>query len=59
MQANVGRGRAANDSEKALVFDNKIDILFLQEPWVGADLVGKMSEKHNLYQAYTPQEKWE
>ncbi len=59
MQANVGRRRTPNDSAQALAFDNKIDILFLQEPWVGADLEGKISEKHNVYQAYTPQEKWE
>ncbi len=57
MQANIGRGGAANDLALALEFENKIDILFLQEPCVGADLERKMSKKYNAYQAYTPQEK--
>lgn len=58
MQANVGRGGAANDLALALVFENIIDILFLQEPWIGADLSRKMSKKHNVYQAHVPQDKW-
>ena len=57
MQSNVDRGGAANDFALAFVFENKIDILFLQEPWVGADLERKISKKHNVYQTYTPQEK--
>ena len=59
IQANVGIEGAANDLTLSLAFENKIDILFLQEPWVGEDLERKMSKKHNACQAYSPQKKWE
>ena len=44
MQANVGRGGAANDLALALAFEKDIDILLLQEPWIGADLGRQMSK---------------
>lgn len=56
MQANAGRGGAANDLALALAFEKDIDILFLQEPWIGADLGRQISKKHIAYQAYAPQE---
>lgn len=37
MQANVGRGGSANDLASALAFEEGIDILLIQEPWIGTD----------------------
>ena len=59
IQADVDRGIAANDLALALAFENRIDILFLQEALVGANLKRTMSKRHNEYQAYTSQEEWE
>ena len=35
-----------------------MDMVLIQEPWVGADLDRKMTKKHNAYQAYAPEEEW-
>ena len=58
MQVNVGRGGPANDLALALAFEEKIDILLIQEPWIGADLDRRLSKKHGSYQAYAPEDEW-
>lgn len=58
MQVNVGRGGPANDLALALAFQEKIDMLLIQEPWIGTDLERRLSKKHNSYQAYAPEEEW-
>lgn len=58
MQVNVGRGGPATEITLTLAFENNIDIVVMQEPWIGADLERKLSKKHNAYQAFAPLEVW-
>ena len=58
MQVNVGRGGAANDLALAIAFEEDIDILLIQEPWIGADLERKLAKRHKSYEAYAPGEAW-
>lgn len=56
MQANVGRSGPATDLALTMVFAQQMDMVLIQEPWVGADLNRKMTKKNNAYQAYAPEE---
>lgn len=58
MQVNVGRGGPANDLALALAYEEEVDILLIQEPWIGADLERKLSKRRKSYQAYAPGEEW-
>ena len=52
MQANIGRSGLPNDLALAMAFKQQIDMVLIQEPWVGANLDRKMMKKHNAYQTY-------
>lgn len=58
LQANVGRSGAANDLALALAFEKKIDLVLIQEPWIGEDLDRKLFKKHNAYRAFAPEDVW-
>ncbi len=58
IQVNVRRGEPANDLALALAFEEEIDILLIQEPWIAADLEKRLSKRNKSYQAYTPGEEW-
>lgn len=59
MQVNVGRGGPASNLALALGHERGIDIIMIQEPWIGQDLDRKMCKKHKGYQAYVPEDEWE
>ena len=58
MQVNVGKGGPANDLALALACEEEIDILLIQEQWIGVDLERRLCKKHRSYQAYAPGEEW-
>ncbi len=58
MQVNVGRRGAATDLALLHDFKNHCDLLMVPEPCIGADLDRRLSKKHNVYQAYNPEEVW-
>lgn len=58
MQINVGRREPANNLALAIAFEKNIDILLIQEPWIGADLERKLAKRHKGYLAYAPGEDW-
>lgn len=43
MQATIGRLGPANDLALTMASEQMIDIVLIQEPWVGADLSRKMT----------------
>ena len=59
MQVNVGRGGPANDLALALGYERDMDVIMIQEPWIGCELDRKMCKKHREYQAYAPEDEWE
>lgn len=56
MQVNIGKGGLVNDLALALASEEEVDILLIQEPWIGADLERRLSKRHRSYQAYAPEE---
>lgn len=58
LEVNVGRGGPANDLALVLACEEEVDILLIQEPWIGADLERKLSKRHRSHQAYAPGEEW-
>ncbi len=58
MQVNIGRGGPANDLTLALAYEEEVDILLIQEPWIAADLERRLSKRHKSYQAYARGEEW-
>lgn len=59
MRVNVGRGDSANDLALALGHEQGMDIIMIQEPWIGRELDRKMCKKHREYEAYVPEDEWE
>lgn len=59
MQVNVGIGGPANDLALALGYERGMDVIMIQEPWIGRELDRKMCKKHREYQAYAPEDEWE
>ena len=57
-QINMGIGRPANDLAFALLFEEKVDILLIDEPWIAADLEKRLSKRHKSNQVYAPGEDW-
>lgn len=49
MQVNVEKGGPANNLTLALAFEEKIDILLIQKPWINTDLDQRLSKKHGGY----------
>ncbi len=41
-----------------MAFEQQMDMVLIQELWVGAELNRKMTKKRNIYQAYAPEEEW-
>lgn len=58
MKVNVGRGGPAHDLALALAYEEGIDILLIQELWIGGDLERKLSKRHKSYTTYAPSEEW-
>ena len=58
MQVNVGRGGPANNLALVLACKEEVDVLLIQEPWIGANLEKRLSKRHRSYQAYAPGEEW-
>ena len=58
MQVNVGRGGPANNLALVLGYKRNMDVIMIQEPWIGRELDRKMCKKHREYQAYAPKNEW-
>jgi ribonuclease HI len=58
MQANVGKGGAAHDAALNLAFENKVDVVLIQEPCVG-NLARRITKWHPGFKSLTPVENWE
>lgn len=58
MQANFGRSSSAHDIALTHAFENNIDILLIQEPWIFSDLSKRRSKSHNAYEAFCPLSEW-
>lgn len=54
----MGRSGIANDLALQYAFEHKCDILLVQEPWIGSDLIRQLSKKHISFQAYASEENW-
>lgn len=48
MQVNIERGGPANDLALAIGVEENIDVLLIQEPWIGADLERKLVKTQRL-----------
>ena len=59
MQVNIRRGSSANNLALTLEYERDIDVIMIQEPWIGRELDKKICKKHKEYQAYAPKDKWE
>ncbi len=58
LQVDVGREGPANDLALALVYEEEVDILLIQEAKIAADLERRLSKRHKSYQAYAPGKGW-
>lgn len=57
-QANVGRGGPAHDAALSIAYDNHLDIVAIQEPWIFGDLTARKTKTHPSYQAFSPLSTW-
>lgn len=58
LQANVGRGAAAHEIALNSAFEDKVDILLVQEPYIFRDLSRRISKKHRAYECFSPLDDW-
>lgn len=58
MQANVGRGGNAHSLALQLAYENNIDIILIQEPWILRDLTAKRSMTHPSFTLFAPLSEW-
>jgi len=54
MQANTGRGSEAHDLALSLAFQNRIDIILIQEPWIHRNRQRRLTKKHLAYECFSP-----
>ena len=59
MQANTGRGSEAHDLALSLAFQNRIDIILIQEPWIHRNRQRRLTKKHLAYEYFSPIDNWE
>ena len=59
IQVNVRRGGPANDLALALGYKRDMNVIMIQEPWIGRELDRRMCKKHREYQAYASEDEWE
>src|SRR5947207_2070257 len=58
LQANVGRGGPAHEIALQTAWDNQIDVVLIQEPWVSALIDRRIPKKQPAYRCFTPIEDW-
>jgi hypothetical protein len=59
MQVNVGKGGAAHETALNLAYEEGIDLILVQEPWIHSNLDRRIPKKHPAYSCFTPTEKWD
>ncbi|KAL1953511.1 hypothetical protein VTO42DRAFT_2645 [Malbranchea cinnamomea] len=59
MQVNMGRGGAAHEAAINLAYEEGIDLILVQEPWIHSNLDRCIPKKHPAYSCFTPTEKWD
>ncbi len=58
MQINVGRGAPSHELALTLAFEDQIDIILIQEPYIYRDLTRCITKRHPSYEAFAPIDNW-
>ncbi len=58
-QANTGRGRANHLLALQLAFENRIDVVCIQEPWIHRDYERRFTCSHPGYETHIALDSWE
>lgn len=57
-QLNTGRSAEAHDIALATAYNEKSDIIMIQEPYISKDLSRRITKWHPAYQCYSPTDNW-
>lgn len=58
LQINVGKGGTNHESALTRAFEEKIDILLIQEPYLFSDLQRRITKRHPSYECFSPTDDW-
>lgn len=58
LQINVGRGEHTQELALATAFQEKIDILLVQEPYIFRELPRQITRRHPSYECFSPTDNW-
>lgn len=57
-QINVGKGGSTHELALTTAYDEKADIILIQEPYIYSDPQRRITKRHPAYECFTPVDNW-
>lgn len=58
LQINVGRGQFKHELALTTAYEEKIDIILIQEPYIFSDIQRQITKRHPSYECFSPVDDW-